>query len=65
MYSSIKSHSGKHRKTSEIPVPVKNSHQKKKATSRLQMIGKLGQIAIPSVDQRPYNFGQSTMKRKD
>ena len=54
------------RKTSEIPVPVENSHQKKvKAPSRLQMIGKLGQIEIPSVDQRPYNFSQSTMKTKD
>ena len=41
------------RKTSKIPVPVKNSQQKKvKAPSRLQLIGKLGQTTIPSGDQK-------------
>ena len=41
------------RKAPKIPVPVKNSQQKKtKPPSRLQMISKLGQIAIPSGDQK-------------
>ena len=43
------------RKPSKIPVPVKTSQQKKvKPPSRLQMIGKLGQIAIPSGDQKTF-----------
>ena len=43
------------RKPSKIPVPVKNSQQKKaKPPSRLQMIGKLGQIAISSGDQTTF-----------
>ena len=45
------------RKPSKIPVPVKNSQQKKvKPPSRLQMIGKLGQIAIPSGDQKTFQL---------
>ena len=43
------------RKPSKIPVPVKNSQQKKvKPLTRLQMIGKLGPIAIPSGDQTTF-----------
>ena len=39
------------------PVPVKNSRQKKvKPPTRLQMIGKLGQIAIPSGDQKTFQL---------
>ena len=45
------------RKPSKIPIPVKNSQQKKvKPPSRLQMIGKLGEIAIPSVDQKTFEL---------
>ena len=45
------------RKPSKIRVPVKNLQQKKvKPPTRLQMIGKLGQIAIPSGDQKTFQF---------
>ena len=45
------------RKPSKIPLPVKNSQQKKiKPHSRLQMIGKLGQLAIPSGDQKTFRL---------
>ena len=45
------------RTPSKIPVPVKNLQQKKvKPPTRLQMIGKLGPIAIPSVDQKTFQF---------
>ena len=45
------------RKPSKIPVPVKKSQQKKvKPPTRLQMIGKLGQIAIPSGDQKTFQL---------
>ena len=41
------------RKPLKNTVPVKNSQQKEaKAPSTLQMIGKLGQMAIPSGDQK-------------
>ena len=41
------------RKSSRIPVPVKKSQEdKSKARSRLQVIVKLGQIAIPLGDQK-------------
>ena len=41
------------RKHSKNPVPVKNSQQKKvKATARMQMLGKLGEVAIHSGDQK-------------
>ena len=39
------------KRRSKIPVHVKNLHQKKLPQSRLQMIGKLGQIAITSGDK--------------
>ena len=45
------------RKPSKIPVPVNNSQQKKvKPPSRLQMIGKLGQITIPSGDLKTFQL---------
>ena len=45
------------RKPSKIPVPVKNSQQKKvKPATRLQIIGKLGQIIIPSGDQKTFRL---------
>ena len=45
------------RKPSKIPVPVKKSQQKKvKPPAKLQMIGKLGQIAIPSGDQKTFQL---------
>ena len=45
------------RKPSKFPLPVKNSQQKKiKPHSRLQMIGKLGQLAIPSGDQKTFRL---------
>ena len=45
------------RKPSKIPVPVKNSQQKKaKPPSRLQIIGKVGQIGIPSGDQKTFQL---------
>ena len=51
------------RKPSKSPVPVKNSQQKKvKTPSRLQMIGKLCQIAIPSGDQKTFQLWHDEMK---
>ena len=45
------------KKPSKIPVPVKFlQHKKLKAPLRLQMIGKLGQIAMPSGDQKTIQF---------
>ena len=45
------------RKPSNFPVPVKNSQQNKvKPPTRLQMIGKLGQKAIPSGDQKTFQL---------
>ena len=45
------------RKPSKIPVPVKTLQQKKvKPPTRLQMIGNLGQIAIPSGDQKTFQL---------
>ena len=39
--------------TSKVPLTVKNLNQKKvKPPSRLQMVGKLSQIAISSGDQK-------------
>ena len=45
------------RKLSKILVPVKNLQQNKvKPPTRLQMIGKLGQKAIPSGDQKTFQL---------
>ena len=53
------------RKTSKIPVPVKNSQQKKvKLPSRLQIIGKLGQTAIPSGDQKTIQLRSEYVEKK-
>ena len=39
-------------KPSKIPVPVKRQEQKTKNASRLQLIGKLGQMALPAGDEK-------------
>ena len=53
------------RKPSKIPVPVKNSQQKNaKPPSRPQMVGKLGQIANPSDDQKTFQFWSNYDEKK-
>ena len=53
------------RKPSKIPIPIKNWQQKKvKPSTRLQMIGKLGQIAIPSAEQKTFHFWSENEEMK-